>query len=732
MGAAAITGGQLLTVEQAGPRHLDTDLLEARYRAPTLREGLVWRTELLDRLEGERTPPLVLVTAPAGFGKTTLLAQWSELAGRPFAWVTLTEADRDPAVLADSITIALRPTGVTGTGFVLVIDDAHRTRPEVLRDAVLDALGWLPPGSQVVIASRCQPIVPLGQMRARHMLLEVSADGLAMSAVEAAALLRNAGLDLEFTAVQELVRRTEGWPVALELAAASVAELSDPAGGLAQLAGDSHLISEYFQAEFLATVSPATKRFLIRTSVLDLMSGPLCNAVLDRTRSTAVLAQLARTNVPLRPAEPSHEWYRLHPLFREMLQTELRRAEPEMQAVLHRRAGDWHHRAGDLDRAVDHACRAGDLGHAGDLLWANLAHYTGGKRNERVQRWIDGVTAEQASGCAAFAVSAAHSHLATGSMALAEQWARSAAVALGDPAADGADTRRSAHRAGAIMVEAWAARSGAARMAQDAGRAYSLLPDDSPLRANCCFLQGTAGLLAGEDSDAERLLEEGAARGAAFAPDVASLCLAQLAVIALERDDVEVAGELTARARQLIGKHELSGYPTLALVFAASAATGVSQRRVDEAKAAAAQCMALTGLLEDFAPWYGAETRILLARASLGLGDVLGAREQLAHASRLARRTPGAVVFQRWFDDAWDRFDRRAETALIGVGSLTTAELRVLRFLPTHLSFHEIAERLHVSSNTVKSHVHAVYRKLEASSRSEAVANATGAGLIGS
>jgi len=153
--------------------------------------------------------------------------------------------------------------------------------------------------------------------------------------------------------------------------------------------------------------------------------------------------------------------------------------------------------------------------------------------------------------------------------------------------------------------------------------------------------------------------------------------------------------------------------------------------RVDEAKAAAARCATLVGRLDEFVAWYGAETRIMLARASLALGDVAGAREQLADASRVARRTPDVVMFERWFEEAWEQFDRRAETALVGVASLTTAELRVLRFLPTHYSFHEIAERLHVSSNTVKTHVHAVYRKLDASSRSEAVANATHAGLLG-
>lgn len=268
-------------------------------------------------------------------------------------------------------------------------------------------------------------------------------------------------------------------------------------------------------------------------------------------------------------------------------------------------------------------------------------------------------------------------------------------------------------------------------MGEDAGRAYGLLPNDSPWRAGCCLLRGTAALLAGEEPDAAAHLEEGAARGTLVAPNAAALCLAQLAVLGLEQDDPEIADDLARRADAVMHEHGLSAYPTSALVFAVSAAAHVRMGRVDEAKSAGLRCAALIELLDEFAPWYCAETRILLARGLLALGDVAGARERLAEASRLARRTPGVTIFRRWFDDAWGQFDARAEASLVGVASLTTAELRVLRFLPTHYSFHEIAERLHVSSNTVKTHVHAVYRKLDASSRSQAVATATGAGLLG-
>jgi LuxR family maltose regulon positive regulatory protein len=722
-----IRRGELLTAEEAAEPWLAIDLLEAKYRRPRLREGLVWRTELLGRLHDARAASLVLIAAPAGYGKTTLLAQWSELDDRPFAWITLDETDRDPDVLAESISSALKPAGMSGAGFVVVLDDAHVGQPDVLKDAVFGVLDWLPAGSQVAIAARSEPLLPLSWMRAHRMVFEVRADELAMPTVEAASLFRNAGLDLATTDVEDLTRRTEGWPVVLELAAASISAQRDPAEALARLAGDDHLISEYFRAEIMDAVSPATMRFLMRSSVLDRMSGPVCDAVLERTRSAAVLAKVAVANVPLRPADASHEWYRLNPMFREMLQTELRRTEPEVRSGLHRRAGDWHRQAGDLDRAIDHACAAGDLDRSGMLLWDNLPGYLGQGRNDAVQHWLNGITADQVSGSATFALTAAHSHLASGSVAVAEHWARSATVALSRRTA-GSDNE---HRAGTAIIAAWAARSGPARMSEDAARAYDLLPYDSPWRANCCFLRGTAALLIGDAGAAARQLEEGSARGASLAFDSAALCLAQLAVVALDHDDGELTGDLARRAAKEIDRHGLSSYPAAALVFAVSATAGVGQRRMDEAKAAASKCATLLSMLEDFAPWYGAETRILLARSLLVLGDVASAREHLADASRLARRVPGAVVFQQWFDDAWEQFDKRAETALVGVGSLTMAELRVLRLLPTHFSFREIADRLHVSANTVKTHAHAVYRKLDASSRTEAVANATGAGLIG-
>jgi LuxR family transcriptional regulator, maltose regulon positive regulatory protein len=709
---------------------LASDPAAPRFRAPKVREDSVRRAELLRHLEDEPARPLILLTAPAGYGKTTLLAQWAQESGRPVAWATLDELDADPDVLADSIREALAAIGTgpgRGRSFVLVLDDAHLVPADVLQDAVFGVLDWLPEGSQLALTSRCEPALAIGRMRAQRMLVEVNAADLSMSAAEAASLLRKSGRDLEFSGVQWLVRRTEGWPALLELAAISWSQRADPAEPRPQPRGDDHLISEYFRAEILAPLSAAAVRFLMRSSVLDRLSGPLCDEMLGRKRSGTVLAELARANVPLQPVDASHEWHRLHAMFREMLQTELRRTEPEIQPTLHSRAAEWHRRAGDMDRAIDHARSADDLDRAADLLWAHLPGYLREGRNDMVRRWLTGVTAERVAGHAHLSLVAAHSNLASGNIAAAEQWARSAAVSLsGTPEAS-----TKPERACVLIIQAWAARSGARAMGDDAAQAYQLLEDDSPWRASCCFLAGSAALLIGEEAEAERRLEEGAACGSILAPDAAALCLAQLAVLALQRDDVDGASDFARRACRVVQEHGLSQYPIAALVFAASGAAEACAGCVDEASSALSHCLGLLDRLDDPLAWYSAETRILLARVSLALGDVAGTRELLANASRLARRTADVVVFRRWFDYAWSQFDARAETALAGISKLTTAELRVLRFLPTHYSFHEIAQRLHVSSNTVKTHVHAVYRKLDASSRSEAVAQATQAGLLG-
>ena len=225
-------------------------------------------------------------------------------------------------------------------------------------------------------------------------------------------------------------------------------------------------------------------------------------------------------------------------------------------------------------------------------------------------------------------------------------------------------------------------------------------------------------------------LETGARRAAVAAPDVHALCLAQLAVLALMEEDWEEAAALITRARSQIDRHGLAGSATVALVFATSALVRGHRGRVEDAQSDLQAAMRLQSTLTDFAPWYDVELGILMARAAIRLSDANGAREALVAASRHMRRVPEAVVLDAWLQDAWARLDAFAGPARAASSVLTPAELRILQFLPTHLSFREIAERTYVSANTIKSQANAVYRKLNVTCRSEAVGQAREIGLL--
>jgi len=695
------------------------------HRARETRDGLVRRTLLVRRLAASRDATLVVIVAPPGYGKSSLLTEWADHDDRQFVW--LDHDALEPADLRSTASSILACADDRGE-FVVVLDDAHLAPPERVRDLLELLLSELPAGAMVAVSSRTEPPLPLGRLRARRALIEVRVPDLAMMPAEASILLRQAGLELDVTTVQALVGKTEGWPVGLYLAALSVGEQADVAGALSRLRGDDHHLAEYFRDEVLSGLPPDLTEFAVRTSVLEELSGPVCDAVLETRGSALTLGRLEQASPLLRPLDPAHEVYRWHGLFRDALGAELRRTAPELVKALHTRACAWYEAHGHTDQALAHAVHAHDVVHTGDLLWASIVAYVTQGRNEIVQGWLATFSRDELGSYAPLALAAAHSFLAAGNAAEARHLAVVAAAAA-ERSRSGRGSR--SLRAGLAGIEAFVGRAEVKGMGEAAERASELEPEDDPWRPICLFLRGTALHLTGDSAGAARLLEEGADLSAATAPSVTALCLAQAAMIAIEQQDWDTAAELTDRAERVIDERGLAEYPICALAFAAAAATRAHHGRADEAKRDLRSGIELLTLLGDFTPWYGAETRILLAHASLWLADVVGARTLLAEASRLARRTFGAVIFEHWFDDAWSYMDALAETSLAGPSSLTIAELRILRFLPSHRSFREIAAQLGVSANTVKTQAHAVYRKLGAASRSEAVMRASDAGLLG-
>lgn len=665
-----------------------------------------------------------MIVAPPGYGKSTLLYEWEERDPRPFAWLAL---DDPRASSPDAILAACEELRARHPAFVLVVDDAHAVPGARLRAASAALLKEPRQGVMLALASRTEPTLPIGRLRAHRSLVEVRMSDLAMTPAEAEKLLRRAGLKLGPEAVQALVRRTEGWPAALYLAALSLRD--DPGGSATpDFGGDDHLLSEFLRDEVLSAVPADLTGFLMHSAVLEELSGPLCDDVLGERGSAAALARLEKLSSLLMPLDRAHDRYRWQGLFAGALRAQLRRAEPRAESRLQLRASRWYARRGEIDRAIDHTVAAGDAARTADLLWPNLLAYLGQGRTSLVERWLAGFAHDRIAACAPLALCAAHTALATGRIDQAQHWALVAAAALERVPAQG---EAPSVWTGLTVIDALLARSGAAQMRKVTTRAYQSERDDSPWRPVLCLLRGVAEHLLGDPEASTAALQRGIDLSAATAPSVASLCIAVSVMVAVEQEDWDTAAELTDRADGLIGEERLAEYPVSALVFAASAAVRAHQGRVDEAKRDLRRGIDLLAELGDYIPWYGAEARILLAHASLWLADVIGARALLAEASRLARKTPDAVIFSGWFDRAWAYMDTLAESSLSGPSSLTIAELRILRFLPSHRSFREIAGQLGVSANTVKTQAHAVYRKLGAASRSEAVARASEAGLLG-
>jgi LuxR family transcriptional regulator, maltose regulon positive regulatory protein len=724
---------------------------------PLSREGLVQRPRLLARLIDARDIPLVAIVAPAGYGKTSLLAEWAEQDSRASSWLACEEWHSDPIVLTRAIVAAFEevesfddavhrsldepdqdllscvlPALATSLerrshSFVLILDDAHLLAGRSVSVVLATIAEHLPCGSQLAFASRRPLDLPAGRLRAHRALLELGAHDLSMNVVEAMDLLGAAGVRASPSKVRALVERTEGWPAGLYLAAVSALEEPGPGQAFERFRGDHRVVAHYLQDEFLAGLSAEQTDFLVLTSVLEQLSGPLCDALLDRVDSVYVLDGLLRAGFPLRSSDPLRGSYRLHRLLREMLLGELRHGQPEREAGLHLRASAFHAASGDLDSAIDHAVAARDPRLAGDLLWEQLPRYVAERRNDFVQARLSHFSAEALSHHASLALTAAYSALANGDLRQAEHFGLVGAAAL---ARDSSPPQVPSLPTGVALIEAVVAHRGVAPMGRHPARAYALEEDDSPWRSICCLFQGVADHLLGDRAQAREHLEAGIHRSAVSAPHIETLCLSQLAMITVEEGDWDRGIDLTTRAVRQVEHHGLVSYPTAALTFAVSADVCSHAGRVDEGKRDARRAAHLLARLSDFIPWYEAETRIMLARAALRLADIAAARTLLAEASQLARQVPDAVVFGGWLDDTWGLIDSASTEALAGPAALTMAELRILRFLPTHLSFREIGLRLHVSTNTVKTQAHAVYRKLDVSSRSDAVARAEEIGLL--
>jgi len=723
---------------------LSFDVVESKLHPPPGLPGGVPRTALVNRLRAAGAFPLVLVVGPAGYGKTTLLSQWADRDARPFAWVSVDERDNDPFVLLRHVAAALHRIEPLGAHMVegfdrvdgsiwdelvprLSAELSARTAPFVIvldgADALvsvdsLEAIGILtenvPPGSMIALAGRSLPGLPIASLQVGGPLLEIGPYELALSRREAEILLRDAGAELEESELAELLRHTEGWPAGLRLASLGEADVD-------------RLGADYLRSEYLSRLEPRVLRFLRRTSVLERMCAPLCNAVLSSGGSAAVLAEIERANLFVVQLDHQRGWCRYHHLFRHLLQRELAEQEPELVPVLHRRAAAWFEAHLDPESALDHAHAAGDIDDAARILSSIAQQVHDSGRAAVVEGWLDLFDVdERLDRHPAVAVQGSSILAARGRAEEADRWLHAAERGV-------ASRRRgvAAVRPRIAVMRAALCAGGTVQMDADAKAAIAKLAADDPWRPAALLVRGAAAMLLGDLEGADAVLSEAAERAATTgSTETLAIALGERSMLAAAREDVRTSDALAEEAQRVVEEGELTDYPTSALALAAAARSRIRHGQWDHARRLLTAATRVSPHLTYALPWLAVQARIELADAFVTLRDREAARPMLAEARGILAVRPLLGVLDELVGRLELELAAMPDPRNGGSSGLTRAELRLLPLLSTHLSFREIGERVHVSRNTIKTQAISVYRKLGVSSRSEAVAVAEDLGLV--
>jgi LuxR family maltose regulon positive regulatory protein len=728
------------------------DLIGSKLVVPSPPRGAILRTRLLRRLRASRDRRIVSIVAPPGYGKTSVLVQWATSDRRSVAWLTADDGDNDPAMLLAYLAAALggmasadrelldaieSPVASTralvgrllatvsdrAAATLVVIDDAHRIVERTCLDALAELITHLPGGSQVVLASREPVDLPLARWRAQGWLDEVGPAELAMDQHEATTLVRQLRSDVPAGAAERLFERTEGWPALVALAA--LASRTSPAGGdVSDPAGTDLAIADYLRSQLLESRPEEEVAFLTRTSILERLHGPLCDAVVGTRRSSSVLARLARSTILV---DDYGGTYRYHSLLREFLSDELETREPESIAELHRRAAVWLRSAGDLNAAIGHAFAAGDLDEAAALVGGVMLgnHWSG--RRGMTRTYLDRFSDDALLLRPWLAVLAAWEHMRPGDGPTPDRYADIAerATFSGRPP-DGTASFGS----GRAMLRAAMCRKGIDDALANAEVALALEPGDSAWRDYALWMRAIVRLGQGDVDRAEVDLAHAVA--VARANENTGLCyclLGHRALLAIDRSDWASAIPLMEEARGLGAAARVDGYLSSVAARIAEIRIAIHQGRIAEARRELGRAAGLRSVLAAHAPVAAVLFLLGLARAHLAVGDGEGARTLLRQATGVLRLRPDLGVLPSQVAAL------RAEMTTVPIGragasTLTAAELRVLALLPYYLSFKEIAQRLGVKVTTVRTHAVSIYDKLGASSRSEAVEIAVTVGLL--
>jgi LuxR family maltose regulon positive regulatory protein len=721
---------------------------------------MVQRPRLSRQLDAGREAALTLVAAPLGYGKSTAVRAWC--ATRPEAalvWVTLDAGDNDPvrlwryvATAVDRVReglgrSALRRLAVSGTPIehpvvelmngiaafgqelVLVLDDLHTVTDAECLASIEYAVEHLPPTARLVVMSRTNPALGLGHLRARGALAELRADQLAFTVAEAHELLVERGhLDLGPDETALLHERVEGWPAAVVLASLWLRTVDEARRAVREFGGQHRFVADYLSQEVIDALDEETRTFLFGAAVLGRFTPELCDAVLGRSDSAALLAELERSNMFVARLDRGG-WFRIHPVLAEFAGFRLASLEPGAGAEIHRRAASWLRAQGLAVEALEHATAVDDHDLVADVL---LEHYlplirSGSSRT--LLRWIETLPDEQMVEHPQLAASAATAALTVGRRALE----RRRYLQLVDRALAHVPERVDPFVQSTVaMVRAGSIDGEIGQAVLDGRRAVELARESADdvlvaalgAYARALYFAGdldsawTAGMQALEHPDVERR-----APGHAFARTTVALVAVERGVLAAARTHAE-------RAKSIVGR---VGIGRTWLGANASAALGsvlAAEDRLPEAERELAYAEHFFS--DEVASVQHAWLLVLLARVRCGRGRLPEAESTLKAAHEALREVVDAGRVSSLAAEVEGELEQARIRA--GGGELlappSEAELAVLRLLTTDRSARDIAASLYLSTNTVRSHTRAIYRKLGVNSRAEAVGRAAALGLI--
>ena len=704
-------------------------------------------------------PSVVVISGPAGSGKSTVARQWTAGSHRASVTVRVTAACDDPAELARALVEALEVIGppadatraritakepafsatlLPGLGrlaqtrsqpFILVVDDANLVTSDPAQQVLAVVCEGTPDGSTTALLSRSQTPAWLARLRTTGRLAEVTAADLAFDMREAAELLTRLGAPVQPWIVADVVEHTEGWPVGVYLTGLSMrsGDVRPPAR-LTLTKGSDRAVADYLRTQVLATLSEDNRHFLMRSSILDELGGPLCDAVLQREDSALVLADLHRSIQLLIAVDGEQPRYRCHHLLVEELSAELHTAAPGEIAGLHERAAVWFDAHGDVEAAVRHATASGNTDLVSRIIWPAVPTCVASGSLDRLRVWLAGLSERQIAEDRWLTMAAAWAYLQQGDATAMRRWVSLAQEHAGADWHDAA--RRDPYAATFAVLKGLVSPRGIDETRDLCHRALGGLSPHDPFRAAAAFNKGIALSLQGDlAAGIESLLEAEALAQALDVPVIEANAKSWMGLLALEAGERQRGIHLVSEAAEVTRAHHLDRLATVALTMTAQALVLALVGDKTAASSALATARRLTVAAGAISPWFAVSGRLCQARAAALLGDGATARLLISEARQHMTSDLRASGLAQGLAEADSLLVHMSDHGG-AVGALTTTELRILQFLPSYLTLQQIGEHLFVSQSTVKTHVLSIYRKFGVTSRADAVEYARSWGLV--